>query len=53
MAGDGSGQTLAGKKLAGFGDRVIHNKPEELQQKALTKLKENKVKAARESLALD
>ena len=45
MVGDGSGSTLVGKQLAGFGDRVVHSRPEELQQKALKKLKEHKVKA--------
>ena len=45
VVGDGSGSTLVGKQLAGFGDRVVHSRPEELQQKALKKLKEHKVKA--------
>ena len=39
----GEGSTLAGGKLAGFGDRVQRTKPTELQEKALKKLeKQNK-----------
>lgn len=30
VIGDGSGQSLVGKQLAGFGDRVVHSRPEEL-----------------------
>lgn len=42
--GDGSGQTLVGRKIAGFGDRVAHSKPDELKEKALKKLQQKGTK---------
>lgn len=40
--GDGSGETLAGRNLPSFGDRVQRTAPTELKEKAEKKLKEGK-----------